>query len=522
MIRTKTRISKRNALFRLKIVIWSACALGYLSAAFLTSPLRAQTASETSGFRIGERLTYSVSLGRFPNAAYAEIYCVSRGRLGERDAIELRSRVKTLDLASAVYSIDENRTTFASPSTGLPLHTSVVQNSFGLPKETVQDFLVAPTPHADLLTMIYRLRQLDGSGSLTMQEGEKVYTVTFQPGISERQKTDAGEFDTTVVFVQSEYFTEHGMSDVRINLSTDEARLPVLVRYRTGKDKDRDRDKDKVKGEVRAGLASVQMIEPEIASLPTPIAARTPQPERTPKPVVTPTPYVDNLPLVSELAFDLGERLEYQITSSGQPVARMRIAAKERKQFNGLDSLVLEATFSDVRAASPFAAGDFIRAYVNPDTLAPRQFEMKFAGALRAFSNTAKFDPAGNAVTVGTNRIDVPVGTHSVLSLLYAARSFNLKPSRDLNNPINDTRVAVFWESQPYIFTLRPSPAEMITLADGQLVAAQLVSVTTKNAILDQLNIKVWLGNDGSRMPLRFVVGRFQADLIEAAKVLPD
>src|SRR5215218_9795565 len=154
MTRTQSRISKRNMSFRLKVVTWSAFALISLFPTFLSSAQQAQVVvAETSGFRIGERLTYTVSLGRFPNAAYAELYCVSRGRLGEKDAIELRSKLKTLDLASAVYSIDENRTTFVSPSTGLPLHTSVVQNSFGLPKETVQNFLAAPTPHADLLSM---------------------------------------------------------------------------------------------------------------------------------------------------------------------------------------------------------------------------------------------------------------------------------------------------------------------------------------------------------------------------------
>jgi hypothetical protein len=493
---------------------WFAFAINSLLVMFLISPLTAQGVSETSGFRIGERLTYTVSLGRFSNAGYAELYCVSRGRLEDKDAIELRAKFKTLDLASAVFSIDENRTTFVSPLTGLPLYTSVVENTFGLPKEVVQSYLTAPTPHADLLTMIYRLRQSGGNGSLTMQEGEKIYSVTFQAGAPEKQKTDAGEFDTFVVSLQSDYFTERGMGDVRVNLSSDEAKLPVLIRYRTGKEKDK--DKEKAKGEVRAALASVQMIEPEVAPQPNPVATNTPLPERTPRPVVTPTPYVDNVPLVPELAFDLGEHLEYKILSAGQQVATMRLAAKERRQFNGVDSLLLEATFADIRPGSPFSGEDFIRAYVNPETLAPRQLEMQFGGSLRAFSKVAKFDQEGSVITVDGSRVDAPVGTHNILSLLYAARSFNLKPSRDLNNPINDTRVAVFWESQPYIFTLRPSPAEVITL-DGKPVAAQLVTVSTKNNALDQMNIKVWLGNDISRLPLRFTIGSYQADLVAVA-----
>jgi hypothetical protein len=349
-----------------------------------------------------------------------------------------------------------------------------------------------------------------------MQEGEKVYSVTFLAGATEKQRTDAGDFETIVVSVQSEYFTERGMADVRVNLSTDEARLPVLVRYRTGREKEK--EKDRARGEVRAALASVQMIEPEVVAQPNPVAVATPLPERTPRPVVTPTPYIDNVALAPELAFDLGERLEYRILAAGQPVATMRLAAKERKQFNGVDSLLLEATFADIRPGSPFSGGDFVRAYVNPETLAPRHLEMQFAGALREFSKVAKFDQEGSVITVGGKPIDAPVGTHTILSLLYAARSFNLKPSRDLNNPINDTRVAVFWESQPYIFTLRPSPAEVITLG-GKPVAAQLVTVSTKNNVLDQMNIKVWLGNDDSRIPLRFTIGSYQADLVSSSAV---
>jgi hypothetical protein len=302
------------------------------------------------------------------------------------------------------------------------------------------------------------------------------------------------------------------MSDVRVNLSADEAKLPVLIRFRIGKE-----IKDKNKGEVRAGLASIQTIEPEVVTEATPAPVRTPVPERTPRPAVTPTPYVINQPLAPELAFDLGESLEYKILSGGVQVATLRLSAKERNQFDGVDALLLEAMFSDARAGSPFAAGDFVRAYVNPETLAPRHLEMKFAGALRSLSGTVKFEQEGSAILINGKRLEAPVGTHSLLSLLYAARSFNLKPSRDLNNPINDTRVAVFWDSQPYIFTLRPSPAEVIML-DGKPVAGQLVTVSTKYSVLDQLNIKVWLGNDDSRIPLRFIVGTYQADLILATK----
>lgn len=457
------------------------------------------------GIRIGEKLTYSVSIGRLQNAAYAELYAVSRGRLGDKDAIELRAKFRTLNLASATVSlVDEARTTFVSPTTGLPLHTTIIESATGLPKETNLSFVSAPTPHADLVTMVYKIRQMNGAGSFTLLENDKVYSVTLQPSGIEKHRTDVGEFETTLVSVQSEVFTAIGISDVRVNLSADEARIPVLVRFRGPK------------GVFRMALASSLLIDPDATAQPTPVPVRTPAPERTPKPSPSPTPYVDDQPLAPELAFDLGETLQYRISANGQVVARMTLAARERKQFQGMDSLVLEAVFSDVRAGSPFALGDLVRAYVDPDSLSPRQIELRFSGPLRGFSKVVKFERSGSLITHGgTNSVEAPVGTHSILSLLYAARSFNLKPSRDLSNPINDTRVAVFWDTEPYIFTLRPSLPEVLTI-DGSPVAAQMVSVTTKNPLLDQLNIRFWLGNDEARVPLRFAIGAYQADLISS------
>jgi hypothetical protein len=91
-------------------------------------------------------------------------------------------------------------------------------------------------------------------------------------------------------------------------------------------------------------------------------------------------------------------------------------------------------------------------------------------------------------------------------------RSFNLRPSKDPGNPVNDTRVAVFWESKAYVFTLRPSNPEEI-ISNGEKTSAQLITITTGNLELDALALKVWLSTEG-RVPLRLSVGAFQADLI--------
>ncbi|MCU0239980.1 MAG: hypothetical protein MUC29_11110, partial [Pyrinomonadaceae bacterium] len=71
--------------------------------------------------RIGEKITYNLSFNKFRDVGYAEIFCVSKGKLEEKDAIELRAKWRTSDLVSAAYYLfDESKTTFVSTETGFP------------------------------------------------------------------------------------------------------------------------------------------------------------------------------------------------------------------------------------------------------------------------------------------------------------------------------------------------------------------------------------------------------------------
>ncbi|MEP6902187.1 MAG: DUF3108 domain-containing protein [Actinomycetota bacterium] len=476
---------------------------------FVLKNVSAQTAEKTENlpptpFRIGEKLTYNVSFGRFKNAGFAEISVVSRGKLSDKDAVELHSKFKTNELvAAAFYLLDDSRITFAAAETGLPLYIRKSTNAGVLPKETVSNFLASPTPNFDLLTLIYRIREAGGIGSFLLQEDEKIYTVNAQTAASEKIKTDAGEFDTTISNIQSEYFNEKGFRDFRVNFSADEQKIPVLIRFKTAR------------GEFKASLASVQNIEPEPVVQPTPTPVQTPRPVQTPTPTPSPTPSLDNQPLSSNLPFVLGETLEYRITSGGKNVGAFLLQAKERKTIQKKDSLFLAATISNVeKGIGIFNPGDAIIAQVNAETLAPYQFEVKFSGTLSSFNQSARFDQEkGVAIFGGTNQTQIPLNTHSLLSLAYAIRSFNLKPSKDSKNPINDTRVSVFYGTQFYIFTLRPLEAELINLR-GEKIPAQMITVITGNPQLDALNLRVWLSNDQKRTPLRFVIGNYQADLV--------
>jgi hypothetical protein len=472
-----------------------------------------KTAAQSVPYRIGERLTYNVSFNKMTDAAFAEIYVVSRGKLAGRDAVELQAKFKTMNLVSAFYLVDEMRTSYVSAETGLPLYTKIVSYEGVQPKETAKNFLENPSPYSDLLTAIYQARS--GVGNISFQEGEKMYNAVVAPsGAAERVKTDAGEFETTVAAIQSSYFDEIGIKELRINFSSDEARLPVLIRFKTQK------------GEFRAGLASIQTIVPETNEpAPTPTPKPIPTPVQTPRPTPspTPTPSADNQPLPEDLPFVLGETLSYKISAQNQTVGTVVLQAKERKFTGGRDSLLLTATMTEGGQTSGiFRVGDAIRSQVDPLSLAPYSLEIKLAGGLAGFNQVVQFDQTSGSVinTANANRIDVPVGTHGILSLAYAVRLFNLTPSKNVNNPVNDTRVALFFGDKYYVVSMRSLSNETVEF-NGRKIPAQIVSVTTGDPMIDQYNLRIWLSNDAARLPLRLTAGIYRADLQSATRVVP-
>ncbi len=457
-------------------------------------------AQTDAGFAIGERLTYTIEFDRFKNAGFAEIAVVSKGKLATQDVVELRSRMKTNEIvASAFFMIDESRTVIADASTGFPALMRVRKNiGIGTDSSSI-DFRTRSGSEFELTTLIYRLRRTPGAGSFTIFESGTEYGITTAESVIEKIKSAAGEFDTTLVTLQSELFSKSGFSDVRINFSNDGRRLPVLIRATSGK------------RELRILLAALP--EP-VVTTPTPSVtiAKSPVPGSTVRPRQTPTPYVDNSPLGTGIPFVIGEKLEYRLTSGGNDAGKVKLEVKERKQVNfgsqNRDSLLLEA---DLKL--PGSSGGILKTWVDPFDLQPIMSEGSIA-AMPQLSSLLRFDQVRGVAMSGAKSVQVPVNTHTLLSLLYASRSFNLKPSKDATNPVNDTRVSVFYDDNFHVFTLRPSSAQIITLS-GEKVPAQMITVLTGNPQLDALNIKVWLSNEESRVPLRFAVGSYQADLIK-------
>ncbi|CAN5204799.1 hypothetical protein BH10ACI1_BH10ACI1_15800 [soil metagenome] len=486
-----------------------------LSAVLTFSRVSAQNSTEVttsapSLFPVGEHLSYKLSFEKFTNGGIAEFIVASKGKVGEREAVELQSKIKTTNLvSSAFFLLDESRTTFAAGETGLPLYVRSISNTVVLPQESIKNYLTIPTQNFDWLTLLYQVRRAGGVGIFPLEEAEKNYSVSFQIAGSERIKTDLGEFDTSISSVQSQFLIEKGIIDLRINFTNDNSKIPVLFRIKTKK------------GEFRAEITGILPSNTEFSN--TPVVLKTPIPQITPKLIITSKPYIENQPLLPDLVFKLGETLEYQVSANGKFLGIVTLQAKERKLFGNQDSLLLRATVTGVEPNQQVLnLNDSIETLVNPETLSPYQFSVKLNGLFSVYNQSVLFNQElGKANINGTNPVDIPVGTHNLLSLIYAMRSFNLKPIKDKNNVIGETRVAVLLGSGANVFLLKPSEAEQITI-NNRKFSAQSIVVATGNPQLDVQIIRLWLGNDENRLPLRLTIGNiYQADLISSKIITP-
>src|SRR5689334_17430370 len=168
-------------------------------------------------YRVGERLTYTVSFSNFPVAAHVELSVASRGQIYGREGVELQAHVETVGVISAaLYSLNNGYVTYVDPATGLPYRArqeiregarvADVTREYNAPlgesalpsKQTVD----GPSGSFDLLSALYRLRALPlapgGVYMLAVQNGEAAYNVEVHVTGRETLKTNLGSSSAVV------------------------------------------------------------------------------------------------------------------------------------------------------------------------------------------------------------------------------------------------------------------------------------------------------------------------------------
>jgi hypothetical protein len=514
------------------------------------APLMAQGKAEVSAisfsqspYIVGERLTYSVSFSNFPAAAHIDLLVAERGTYFNREGVQLRAHVETTGVVNAaLYSINNDYTTYVDPTSGQPFRSQQVVREGGRVEDTSSEYnqpLGASAIPAklrtgefpgtyDFLSAIYRLRALplmrDSAYYFTVRNDRDVYEAELKVTGRELVKTNVGSFESIVTRLRFKN-SEINKYQVRIYFSDDERHVPVLVTARHSA------------GEIRAELASSTVpanATPVNSGAPPPKITQTPgTPQQPPKvapaaggipgipatrPNTNPNPTGSapgsaNASFPQGLPFSAGEQLNFNVFlgTNRETLGTVSYQIRPRAQYFGHDGILFTVKARTTNAAQKiFYADDQINSYVDPQTLLPFRTELTLREGARRLNQTLTLDQErGSATTDKGTRIEVPVGTHDVISVLYALRSFNLTPPKR-------NAVSLIVENRPRTFFITSLQREFIELG-GQKIAAVQLSLTTDDTPGDKYSLRLWVSEDRRRLPLRITattpLGPLRADL---------
>ncbi|MDX6384386.1 MAG: hypothetical protein QOK48_1959 [Blastocatellia bacterium] len=494
----------------------------------LTCTIAAQQRNEASqapfnpnAYRLGERLTYNVEYSHYSSAAHVELLVAGRGNFFNRDGIQLRAHVETVGIVNvALLSINNDYTTYVDPQTGLPYRAQQVVREAGRTTEAERDYNQPAGTEAipsklrlgefpgtfDLLSALYRIRGMsltDGSSYyLTVVHDGDQYTAEVKVIGRERIKTNVGSFSTIVtrVNVKSQSY------DLRVYFSDDERHVPVRITAKVAS------------GEVRAELASSELTLPEPVTGTGPVQPVQPLPREspvTPMPA-TPGPRPTNETIADQLLkdvpFKIGEQLTYQVylSSSPQPVGTVKFTLKSRGRYFNRDGLLFSVTAQTNGPGSRvFPVNDQINSYIDPTTLLPFRTELNLSEGRYRYTRAYNLDQNRGAAVSEKDRIDIPVGTHDLISAFYSLRTFDLRPPKQ-------NAISIMATTQPRTLLVKSQRRETIEIS-GQKIDAIMITLTTDDPQADKMQIRIWVGDDSRHLPLRIMavtpLGPVRADL---------
>jgi hypothetical protein len=505
--------------------------LALLSLSFaLAAPFQAQKQSAvappvtvTPRYAVGEKLTYTVSFSNFSDAAHVELYVAGRGSYFSREGVELRARVETVgQVRAALLSVNNYYFTYADPATGLPYRAQTVAGAPPPQPPASSDSLITAARTTDITTLaspvnadpvssahdfisaIYYLRALPlAPGAiypLAAQFLGTQYDAELRVTGRETVKTPAGSFNAIATQIRVRQNKAADDYRVQIYFSDDERHVPVLLVARHPS------------GEIRAALASDEMVLPPAAQIANQPPSPQPTPARpNPTPRPTPTPRASGAP--NDLPFDVSEQLNFNffLGNAAQPVGTASFTVRSRGRYFNHDGMIISATMAtNDLAARLFPVRDAVVTYVGTTTLLPFRNELQIQEGAHHVQGVVSLDQErGAAVMPDGKTIEIPVGTYDFVSVLYALRSFDLTPPKR-------NAVSLLINARPRTLSITSVSRDMIEIG-GQRISAYQLALATDDAQGDRFHLRLWVGTDKRRLPLRLTattpLGPLRADL---------
>jgi hypothetical protein len=478
-------------------------------------------------YRVGEHLTYTVAFSNFPTAAHVELLVAGRGQLYGREGVELHAHVETIGVVSAaLYALDRTFVTFVDPATGLPYRAQRIVHEGARVEDVTRDYnvplgvsaLPAQQPSGaapgafDFVAALYRLRALPLAPgmvyTLAVQNGDAAYNAEVKVTGRETVKTNVGSSNAVVAQVRVPGNPEADAYRVRVYFTDDERHVPVLItaHHRAG--------------EIRVELASAEMLtEPPPA---TEGAPPTPQPTaNTLPPGVRPTPPVPGRPTPAgptavtapDLPFKSGEQLNFNffLGAAAQPVGTASFQVRQRGRYFNHDGLLMISAWQTAGPGQTlFPVNDRISTYVDAVTMLPFRTELSIQEGKRNARWVVSADQnGGSALFDDGTRVEMPVGTHDLVSVFYALRSFDLTPGKR-------NAVSLLVNKRPRLLYVTALQRGQIALG-GQTIQAVELSLATNEPDGNRFNLHLWVSTDSRHLPLRLTaqtpLGPLRADL---------
>ncbi len=485
-------------------------------------------------YRAGEKLTYTVSFSNFTVAAHASLYVAGRGNYFGREGVELRAHVRTVgEVSAALLKLNNFYFTFVEPATGQPYraqsaqgdslaYAGVLDATGAQPIDVVSILTPATAATApggfDLVSALFRFRALPlAPGSryrFTAQHAGSQYDAELRVTGRESINTPAGSFNALVATVRVPKNSDANDLRLTIYFSDDERHIPVLITARLPA------------GEIRAALASdetvaalpAEQLAARPGALPTPTLPADPaRPDArpTPRPNVSPTPATPAAggQAPAGLPFEVGEQLNFNfyLGNGTQPVGTASFQVRSRGRFYNRDGMLLTATMSTNQTLqSVFPVRDVISSYVDARTLLPYRNELQIQEGSHRLQGIVTLDQErGGALLPDGANIEIPVGTYDLVSVLYALRSFDLAPPKR-------NAVSLLLNKRPRALNINSVGREVIEIG-GQRISAYQLALSTDESQGNRLQLRLWVGTDRRRLPLRIVavtpLGPVRADL---------
>lgn len=454
-------------------------------------------------YQVGELITYNVSFANFVTAAHVELFVAGRGLYSGNDGIELRAHVETVGVvSSALYAINNDYTTIVNPTTGVPFRAQLVTHDGGQSgAQTLQEAAGGSSNlfgGFDFLSALYRLRAVPltegASYHVLVSDRTDQYDCEIRVVGRESIKTALGSYNALVT--EARVLNNQSLNNTRARLyfSDGPQHLPLLISIKLPA------------GEIRAEIASLSISEPAAPATPV-------NPPATVRPPAVNNSGAASLPLGSDLPFAVGEQLNYQVYmgNTPQPFASLSYLVRPRAKYFGRDGVLLSGTAQTAGAAQRLiTVNDQINSYVDPNTLLPFRTEIKLQEGKRRVNSTLTIEQdRGTAQNERGQRIEMPVGTHDLISVLYAIRSFSLAPNKR-------NAVSILINNRPQTLFVDAVRRETIKLGTQSIEAIQL-NLATDEPQGDKYAIRVWVGADRRRLPLRITatspLGPLRADL---------